>query len=154
MQVSAIINSHSVGNRIVDSQIQILDGLIYDIDHLILVNHVVALSVAIKLLHESLHHYFVVEENIAQAVGFNFTKHRVAHQRLSNDFLAITDKFTSQPEKHSKIEKREFVDSLRDSLNQHIEVDSKPLKIVLEKHFYDLKPLHGFNPAVSWPLKS
>jgi len=149
MQVSAKINSHSVGNRIVDSQIQILDGLIYDIESLILVNHAVALSVAIRMLHDSLHHYFVVEESIAQAVGFNFTKHRVAHQRLANDFLVMTDEFTSQPVKHSKIEKREFIDSLRDSLNQYIEVDRKPLKIELEKHLYDLKPLHYFKPAVS-----
>jgi len=144
MQLQEKINSHSVGNRIVDSQIQILDSLIFDIDQLILVNHVVALSVAIRMLHDNLHYYFVVEENIAQAVGYNFTKHRVAHQRLANKFHAITDKFTSQIEQYTKIEKRKFVDSLRDSLNQYIEVDSKSLKIELEKHFYDLKPLHDF----------
>lgn len=146
MEFSARLNSHSVGNRSIDSQHQILDGLITDIGQLIMVNHVVALSVAVRMLHESLQHYFVVEENIAQAVGFDFTKHRLAHQRLANIFRAITDKFTSQIGKHSRIERRDFIDSLRDPLIQHIEVDSKPFKIVLDTHLYDLKPLHDFKP--------
>ena len=146
MQLSKHINLLSVGNRIIDSEHQILDGLIFDIGQLIMVNHNVALSIVIRMLHENLHHYFAVEESIAQAVGFNFTNHRLIHQTLSDNCRAITDKFTNQIGEHSNIERLDFINSLNDLLTQHIRVDSKPFKKVLDTYLYDLKPLHDFKP--------
>jgi len=146
VKLSKHINLPSVGNRIIDSEHQILDGLIFDIGQLIMVNHNVALSVAIRMLHENLHLYFAVEESIAQAAGFNFTNHRLIHQTMSNNCRAITDKFTNQIGKHSNIERLDFINSLSDLLVQHIKVGSKPFKKILDTYLYDFKPLHDFKP--------
>jgi hypothetical protein len=51
---------------------------------LITVKSDVALSVACKLLSDSLPDYFAVEESIAQALNFDFTQHRQAHQNLKS----------------------------------------------------------------------
>lgn len=139
MDFSIHNNSLSVGNRVIDFEHQVLNGLINDIGQLMLVNHDVALLAAIRMLHDSLHRYFVVEERIAEAVGFDFAKHRSAHQKLFDNYRVITDKIISSAGKYSKFERKEFCDSLSDLLIQHIREDSKPLKIVLDTHLYDLK---------------
>ena len=140
MQFSVNYRSLSVGNKIIDTEHQKLASIINDIAQLLLVNHIVALSVAIKILNDSLRDYFVIEENIAQAVNFDFTQHRLAHQTLLNNFHAITNKLMSQNGKYSKLERKDCIDSLNGFLIQHIQEDSKPLKIVLGTHLYDFKP--------------
>jgi len=132
--------SLSVGNRIIDSEHQKLGIIINDIAQLMLVNHVVALSVAIKILNDRLRDYFVVEENIAQAVNFDFTQHRLAHRILLNNFHVITNKLMSQDGKCSNLERKNYTDALNGFLIQHIQQDSKPLKMVLDTHIYDFKP--------------
>jgi hemerythrin-like metal-binding protein len=140
MQFPPSPNSSSVGNRIIDSEHKKLFGMINDIAQLINLNHGVALSVAIKLLNDSLHEYFEVEENIAHAVNFDFANHRMAHKKLSNEIKSITSKILSQNSKWSSLERKESIKSLNDRLSQHIKVDSRPLKIVLDTHLYDFKP--------------
>lgn len=132
--------SLSVGNRILDSEHQKLEGIINDIGQLILVNHVDALLEAFKLQNDILRTYFVVEENIALAVNFDFAKHRLAHQNLLNKFQLIKDKLMSQNCKWSMLERKDCIDSLNGCLIQHIKEDSKPLKIVLDTYLYDFKP--------------
>jgi len=140
MQFPEYYNSLSVGNRSIDSEHQKLSAIINDISQLILVNHTVALSVAIKMLADCLHECFFVEENIAQAVNFDFTKHKLTHQALLNNFRAITDKLISQNGNLSKLERKVCIDSLNELLIKHIKNDSKPLKEVLDTHLYDFKP--------------
>lgn len=140
MQFSTNLNSLSVGNRIIDSEHKKLGGIITDIGQLILVNHVVAVEAAIRMLNDGLRYYFAVEEDIAQAVNFDFAQHRLAHITFLNKFQDITDKFMSLDGKWSKLERNDFIDSLNGLLIQHIQEDSKPLKIVLDTYLYDFKP--------------
>jgi len=114
--------------------------MIDDIEQLIFLNHGVALSVALKLLNNGLRDYFEVEENIAHAVDFDFAKHRLAHQYLSNEIKLITSKILSQNDKWSSLERKSSIKSLYDCLIQHIKVDSRPFKIVLDTYLYDFKP--------------
>ena len=139
MELSRNLNSLSVGNRTIDSEHQKLGTNINDIGQLLLVNHVVALSVAIKMLTDSLEEYFSVEESIAKAANFDFTKHKLAHQTLLDNFKLITDKLISQNIKLSEIERKVCIDSLYELLIRHIKCDSKSFKLVLDAYLYDFR---------------
>jgi hemerythrin-like metal-binding protein len=140
MQFSINQRSLSVGNRIIDTEHKKLGDIINDIGQLILVKHDVALSMAITLLNDALRHYFVVEENIAKAVNFDFTQHNLAHQALLNEIHGITHKLMNQYHKFSDLERKHFIDSLNGCLIQHIQDNSRPLKVVLDNYVYDFKP--------------
>jgi hemerythrin-like metal-binding protein len=140
MPYSTKFSSLSIGNRIIDSEHEKLSGVINGMSNLILVNHTVALSVQFKILKDGLRNYFFLEENIARAVGFDFTKHSLAHQLLLYKCQCIQDKMMSQTSKWSKLERKECINSLNDCLIQHIRWDSAPLKKVLDTHSYDFKP--------------
>ena len=140
MQFSGNLNLLSIGNRAIDSEHQKISAIINDISQLILVNHIVALSVAIKMLADRLQEYFFIEEKIARSVKVDFTKHRLAHQALLNNFRVITDKLINQNGKLSSLERKVCIDSMNELLIQHIKSDSKQLKEVLDTHLYDFKP--------------
>jgi len=140
MQIPPNSGLSSVGNRTIDSEHHKLAGMINDIGQLVHLDHVVALSVAIKLLNDGLREYFSVEENIAHAVNFDFSYHKQAHQKLLNEINHITNKITGQNDKKLNLERKNSIKSLNDLLIQHIMVDSKPFKMVLESHSYDFKP--------------
>lgn len=99
-----------------------------------------ALTEAFDLLENCLDAYFSVEKNIAQAVGFDFTEHSATHQNLLNEFQRIQDWLMEKNGMWSKFEEKGCIDSLKNCMVQHIKEDGKPLKIVLETHFYDFKP--------------
>lgn len=130
----------SVGNRLLDSEHKKLHGLINGIAHSIVAKDIATLVEAFELLEHGLRAYFLVEENIAQAVNFDFTQHRLAHQGLLNKFDHIKNELIDRNGEWSKYDDEYFIESLRNCLIRHIKVDDKPLKIVLETHFYDFKP--------------
>jgi hemerythrin-like metal-binding protein len=130
----------SVGNRILDSEHKNLRGIIDGITSLIMASDVAALSGAFELLGTNLRVYFAVEENIARAVGFDFTQHRLAHQYLLDEFRRIKNGLMAQNGSWSKLEKAGYINSLRRCLIRHITEDGKPLKIVLSDYLYDFKP--------------
>lgn len=130
----------SVGNRILDTEHKKLHGIINGIADSIAARDNTALLDAFELLESGLRAYFVVEESIAQAVDFDFTQHRLAHQGLLNKFQRIKVELMAKNGMCSKFDDECYIDSLRNCLIRHIKVDDKPLKIVLETHFYDFKP--------------
>lgn len=130
----------SVENRILDSEHKNLHGIIDGITGLIAAGDVAALSEAFKLLENRLYTYFVVEENIAQAVSFDFTHHKLAHQHLLNEFQRIKDGLVAKNGMWSKLEREGYINSMRKCLIRHIKVDAAPFRIVLSTHLYDLKP--------------
>ena len=132
--------SLSVGNRIIDSEHQKLGDIINDIGQLMLVNHDVALSVAIKTLTDALSHYFVVEENVAKAVNFDFAEHSLAHQKIFDEFQVITHKLMEQYRKQSRIDRKLFIDAMNNCLVRHVQEDSKPFTVVMGKYLYDFAP--------------
>lgn len=133
-------NELSVGNRVVDYAHKELLGIINRIVHSIVAGNVADLSEAFQLLEKSLCTYFVVEENIAQALNFDFTQHRREHQSLLNKFRYIRDELMAKNGMWSKFEEKCYVDFLRYCLIKHVKEDGKPLKILLETNFYNFNP--------------
>lgn len=130
----------SVGNRAIDYEHKNLHDIINGIVRSIVARDIAALLETFELLENCLCAYFVVEENIAQAIGFNFTQHGLAHQRLSNEFQFIKDELMTKDGIWSKHEEKGYIDSLMYCLIRHIKEDGKPFKAVLNTHLYDLKP--------------
>lgn len=130
----------SVGNRAIDSAHKEVFGMIDRIARPIMARDVTALSEAFDLLENCLCVYFSVEENIAQALDFDFTKHKLAHQDLLKIFQRIKDELTAVDNRSSEFEKKDCISYLRDCLIRHIKEDGEPLKMVLDTHFYDFNP--------------
>lgn len=130
----------SVGNRIIDCAHKEVFDVIDRIAHSIAVRNTSALTEAFDLLENCLDVYFSVEEDIAQAVGFDFTEHSATHQSLSNEFQRIKNWLMEKNGAWSKFEEKGCIDSLKNCMVRHIKEDGKPLKIVLETHFYNFKP--------------
>lgn len=133
-------NELSVGNRVIDYAHKEVLRIINRIVHSVVAGDVADLSEAFQLLEKSLCICFITEENIAQALGFDFTKHRQAHQSLLNEFRRIKFELMAKNGKWSKFEEKCYVDSLSYCLIKHVKEDGKPLKIVLETNFYDFYP--------------
>lgn len=130
----------SVGNRILDSEHEKLHDMINGIARAVAAGEVAALSELFELLENGLCAYFVVEENIAQALNFDFTQHKLAHQELLKRFQHIKDELTAKNNRRSKSEEKDYINYLRDRLARHIKEDGKPFKAVLNTQFYDFKP--------------
>jgi len=133
----------SVGNRIIDSEHKNLHGIINGIAGLIEARDIATLHEAFELLENRLHAYFAVEETVAQAVNFDFTQHKLSHQRLLSEFRRIKHGLMSKNGLWTKLEKAGHITSLRKCLARHIAEDGKPLKIVLSEYLYDFKPDSG-----------
>ena len=130
----------SVGNRVLDSEHKKLFNIINEATRLITDKNIAALVGTFELLEDSLCAYFAAEENIAQAVDFDFTQHRLAHQDLLNEFRLLKNELINKNGAWSKYHEKNYIDSLRDCLIQHIKEDAKPFRIVLDTHLYDFKP--------------
>jgi hemerythrin-like metal-binding protein len=130
----------SVGNRMIDSAHKEVFGMIDRIVHSVMARDVAALSEAFCRLENCLYVYFSVEEDIAQAVSFDFTQHRLAHQELLKKFQRMKDWLMAKNGAWSKFEEKGCIDSLGNCLIWHIKEDSAPLKVVLNTHFYNFAP--------------
>lgn len=130
----------SVGNKILDAIHKELHGMIGRITRLVIARDVTALLEAFELLENCLCAYFVVEENIAQAIGFDFAQHKLAHQHLLNEYQRMRDELTAKNGMWSDDEGENHAHSLMNCLIQHIKKDGKPLKIVLDTCLYDFYP--------------
>lgn len=128
----------SVGNRILDSEHKNLHGVISKIIRSIAARHAAAQLEAFEQLEDCLCAYFAVEERIAQAVGFDFTQHMLAHLHLLDEVQRVRNGLTAGncmcPVDGN------YARCLMDCLIQHIKEDSRPLKIVLDTHLYDFNP--------------
>lgn len=130
----------SVGNRTLDSEHKKLHGIINKITQSIVDRNVAALPEVFDLLEDYLRSYFVVEENIARAINFDFAQHKLAHQNLLSEFQGIRDELAVKNGLWSDEKGRDYAHSLMACLVQHIKKDGKPLKIILDTCLYDFNP--------------
>lgn len=130
----------SIGNRTLDSEHKKLHNVIIRIAYTIVAKDVAALLETFDLLENCLSVYFVVEENIAQAVNFDFAQHKLAHQHLLHEFQRIKNELTVKNGKWSDDEGKNYAHLLMYHLIQHIKKDGWPLKIVLDTYLYDFNP--------------
>jgi len=133
-------NQLSVGNRLIDSAHEDILGKLNRIGHLVGTGDRAALPEALKLLEECLHACFEVEERIAQAINFDFSRHKLAHQHLLNDFQRKAKILTTQGDAWDEEEGNAFVTHLVKSVIQHIKMEGMVMKPVLDTHYYDFNP--------------
>lgn len=132
--------TQSIGNRLLDAEHKKLHDIIGEISRLIVAGNTTVLPNAFERLENYLHSYFAVEENIAHAIGFDFVRHRLAHQNLLALFQHTKREMLARNGVFSGHEKNLYAIRLGNYLTQHITVDSRPLKIVLDTHYYDFNP--------------
>ena len=130
----------SVGNRMIDAAHKEVFGMIDRVVHPIMVKDIAALLDEFDLLENCLRVCFSVEENIAQAVNFDFNQHRFAHQNLMSKLQRTRDWLMEKNGAWSEFEGKGCIDTLRNCLIRHIKEDGEPLKIILDTHYYDFKP--------------
>ncbi|MDD2914807.1 MAG: hypothetical protein PHP70_05755 [Gallionella sp.] len=130
----------SVGNRTLDSEHAKLFSMLNAVDSAVSVKDAAALADALRMLEDSLCAYFEVEAKIAQALDFDFSEHRLAHQDFLLEFRLMREELIAQNYERQKYNGNSCVKNLMDCLIQHIREDSRPLKIVLDMNFYDFKP--------------
>ena len=128
----------SIGNRVIDSEHKKLYDMINRVAHSIAARNVAALSEAFELLESCLCDYSSIEGRVAQAVNFDFTQHRLAHQHMLDEVRRIRGVLVAgncvspEDEHHARC--------LMDCLIKHIKEDGRPLKLVLDTHLYDFNP--------------
>ena len=133
-------NHLSVGNKIIDSAHEDILNLINRVDRLLEARDGAALTETFELLENCLCVYFEVEEKIAQAINFDFTQHKITHQRLLDDFQRRKNILAAKNGIWSDVEGKAFTIYLAKSFVQHINSEGKPMKIVLDTHYYDFQP--------------
>lgn len=130
----------SVGNRIIDAAHNKLLDMVGSIELPIKAGDGAALSEAFELLEGGLRDYFLLEENIAQALNFPFSRHKLAHQCLLNEIRRLKNELAANNGMWSDTAAKHYSKLLSDCLIKHIQEESKPIKIVLDTQFYDFKP--------------
>ena len=129
----------SVGNRHVDSLHKNVFGIINMIANAVMSGDSAALLEAFAILEHDLNAYFLAEAQLAETVDFDFDLHCQIHQSLLEDYRRMQQEWLAKCGISTKYEKRNFIDALKKYLVVHINEDSKPLRIVLETHYYDLQ---------------
>ena len=130
----------SIGNRTLDLEHKELLHIINWMDHLIEVADPVTLSQAFELFEGKLQANFADEEKIAQAINIDFTDHKLTHQQLLMVFGQVKEGVWTTDGMPPKNEAKIHVSALKNKFIQHIMIDGKPLKIVLDTCLYDFKP--------------
>ena len=128
----------SIGNRAIDNEHRKLHGMINGAINLAAAKGVTALTEALDELENHLCAYFVVEERSAQAVNFDFSRHRIAHRQLLDEVRRIRSEAMAN---HCDCQQSKgYAHCLMNCLIRHIKEDGGPLKAVLNTHFYDFSP--------------
>lgn len=130
----------SIGNRILDSGHRELLDIIDRVIHSTETMDTASLLRTCVSLEDRLRAYFADEENIARTVDFRFAEHALSHQRLLEKLGHTRDALMAKGGMLSEAEARKCIVFFRNCLVQHIMEDSRELKIVLDTHYYDLKP--------------
>jgi hemerythrin len=130
----------SVGNRVIDSEYKKMFDIIHRIQCSIKAKDCAVIAADFKLLEDSARACFSVEEEIARAVGFDFTLHNLAHQNLLKEYQLLADELASRNGTWSDGEGEVYKSLLNNRLIKHLEYESRPLRIVLDTYLYDFKP--------------
>lgn len=130
----------SVGNRIIDSEHKKIFEIIHRLQQSIVAKDCTAIAADFQLLKDITIACFSVEEEIARAVGFDFTQHHLAHQNLLKKYQHLGDELAVRNGSWSSWENETYKNCIHDWLTKHLEYESGPLRIVLNTYMYDFKP--------------
>jgi hemerythrin-like metal-binding protein len=130
----------SLGNRAIDSEHKKIFDIIHRLQQSITAKDCAAIAAGFQLLKDIAIACFSVEEEIARAIGFDFTQHHLAHQNLLKKYQHLEDELATRNGSWSSWENEAYKNYIHDWLMKHLEYESGPLRIVLNTYLYDFKP--------------
>lgn len=134
-------NQLSVGNAIIDSEHQVLLGMVNEVERAIRKSDSLALSQAFKLLENWLRIHFENEEKIAQAIDFPFDRHKLAQQFSLKELHCMRDELESKGGLWSERAIEHYSQFLESwIIDEHIIKFDLLMKSALQKHPYDFLP--------------
>lgn len=130
----------SVGNAILDSEHKNLIAKINNIMRLIEARDSAALSGAFELLENWLVVHFENEEVFAQAINFDFTQHKLAHQRLLSELQHLRNELVAKNATWSDSRVNLYYLFFHNWLIVHIANEDMQMKSAFQSHPYDFMP--------------
>lgn len=130
----------SVGNAVIDSDHKNLMGMVNGVEHAIRAKDCSAMLRAFKLLENWLCVHFVNEEKIAQAVNFDFSKHKPAQQYSLKELQNLRDELVGKNGIWCESAIEHYTHFLRDWMTEHIIKVDMPMRAVLQAHDYKFWP--------------
>ncbi|MDO8466156.1 MAG: hemerythrin domain-containing protein [Gallionella sp.] len=139
---SAWKNQWSVGNAIIDSEHRNLLDMAYNIESIIKKGDISAVIQELEQFEYWLCDHFENEEEIARAVGFDFTKNGLEHQNLLNEFHRMKDELMFYGNTLPSSAAKRYSHFLDEWLVVHILNEDMLMKPMLQVHPYDFIPNH------------
>ena len=130
----------SVGNRMIDSELKNMFGVIYQLQQSIRARDCAAIAANFNLLEEFAYACFSVEEKVARSVGFEFAMHNLEHQNLLKKYRQLREELVAKSGTWSSKDGDTYINSVNDCLVNHVVLESKPLKNVLDTYLYAYEP--------------
>ena len=143
---SAWNNQWSVGNAIIDSEHRNLQAIAYNIESLIGEGNISAVADELEQFEYWLCEHFENEEEIALAIGFDFARNGLEHQKLLNEFLRMKNELISNGDWLSERAAKRYAHFLDEWLVAHIAKEDMLMKPMLQTHAYSFLPDHKAKP--------
>jgi len=121
------INDCSAGNEALVSGHKEILNLIFRISYLIGKRDCAALSATFEMLENRLRAYFEAEEKSAQSSSHDFTRHKLEHQSLLEDFQRIRNVLEAKQCRWTGGEESVFTSSWVKSFVQHIKESGRTM---------------------------
>lgn len=137
---SAWNNQWSVGNAIIDSEHRNLLAMAYNIESLIGEGNIFAIAHEFEQFEYWLCEHFENEEEIALAIGFDFARNGLEHQKLLNEFLRMKNELMSNGDRLSERAAKRYAHFLDEWLVAHIIKEDMLMKPMLQTHAYSFYP--------------
>ena len=130
----------SVGNRALDSEHRQLLNIAEEIARLVASSNSAFLSEAFVQMENRLHACSLLKESIAHAVGADCSRLQQSRKNLLDKIRQVRATLFEEGGPLSEREKCLRAHALSEHLIHYITVDCRPLKIVLDTHYYDFMP--------------
>ncbi len=131
----------SIGNAMIDADHKMLLDMVNGVVHAIEIGDCSVLSYAFDLLDGKLRTHCAQEENIAQAINFTFTRHKLAEQYILRELNYLKDELLDRNCVCCEDAIKHYSDSLRGLLIGHITEDDRLMKPVLQSYPYNFNPV-------------
>lgn len=135
-------NQWSVGNSIIDSEHRNLLHMAYNIEAMIREGNIPAVAHELEQFEYWLCDHFENEEEIALAIGFDFSQNGLEHQNLLNEFQRMKSELMSNNDMLSKSAAKRYAHFLDEWLVVHILKEDMLMKPMLQAYAYDFMPDH------------
>ena len=131
----------SVGNKTLDSEHRKIINLVNEVDRAIQTKDSVRFAEALVSLEAAARKHFGNEARIAQAIKYPFEQHHLEHQYILKEMRLVKNELAGFKGKWSESIAEHYFQFLSTWAVDHIDEDDMKMKVMLESHPYDFKPV-------------